>query len=358
MRVYPESYPGIPENNFEHLSTKKLLVRTLEDVSLKTTYIHLVPRRLCLLYLDLSNPLNINTMKNSIFYCLVLLLIVASCKQDNKEADTSTEESVKKEVASKSESRPVVTECFSDQKILPEAAFLWQGGWIYLYNFDLFSKEEGDAYKKSPQTFFDETVMTILYNEVAEEDRANAGVLISYISTPQAANDSFMTPPGLAIQNIVDCNKASGGTIYIYPYQGINGAKLGEPYNGNPELSNQSDLDVLKQNWVNQITTPSEKRNVYSLTESYIHSWKSLMDNGIGKNATDIGISVNLGLRTLEPGEEDDFPTNPGSNPDGTAGAGAIVYVNVLYFGGTEWKNDDSFPYMDNFARPCPIYCN
>jgi hypothetical protein len=291
-------------------------------------------------------------MKNSIFYLLVLMLCFASCKQTNEEKVVNENESteiaaINKVVTDQTTSNPCTdpwdgSNCYCSLEIFPEAAFVWQSSWISYYNYDLNTRKLRDKglYSNSPQTYFDSETMIKLHREI--KDEANAGVLISYITTDNASID---TPPGLAIQNIVDCAVVPGGEIIFVP----SGTKLGEEYS-----TDQGQLDKMTANWLSQ----NEKNdNVYSIAEGYIYSWEALMNNGRNKNATDIGISANFGLRTLEPGEEDNFKKNPRTMTKAIGKTGSVVYVNVLYFGIEEQNPDGTFSTMLNFAKPCPIYC-
>lgn len=284
-------------------------------------------------------------MKNSIFYYLVLSLIVISCKQesDNKTKVSTETVTIEAEGSEGDTSGFDGTNCFSSNRIYGETAYMWQAGWVSYYN-EYFP--ESEPRPNSPEIKFGSKKMQNLYDEAKQYGvPANEmGVIITYIMEDDQP-DSF---PYLAIQSIVNCTVVEGGLIY---------------YKSPTELLDYgpADLNGLKQNWLNFL----DPNYVFSVAEAYMYSWEALVTDG---DARESGIAVNYGLRTLGLGEEEDFPSYDAAmeNTEGTTEenvdgiVGSVVYCNVLYFQGDESdaSADGSGIALLDFARPCPAYCN
>jgi len=240
---------------------------------------------------------------------------------------------------------PELNNCFCSEQIFPETAWMWQSSWVSYYNYDFTTNQEGSTYSNSPSFNIASAEMSTLYLEIA--DATNAGVLISYIID----QNETVPIPGIAIQNVVNCAVDPDGSIFVVYY-------LPSQFNGGDfeGIITQSQLNSLQANWVSLNETNASE--VFSIAEGYINSWDSLKPANNSVDATQTGITISYGLRTLEPGEEDNFLANPNAEPAGMTGS--IVYCNILYFGADESaKNADGANTMLlDFAKPCPTYCH
>ena len=258
-------------------------------------------------------------MKNSLFYCLLTFLVLASCNLKNENKSIA----VAKTLATSQITDTLP--CFSGSQIYHETAYLWQASWA-TYNNEIGNGNAGEPYTNSPQLNFEEHRLNALQSEVV--NAPNPGVLLWYILLNE--NDTI---PSLAMQNTVSCIIYNQSTILV--------AHL----NGNPNsIISPADLEIYKQNW----SDAGEKNlSVHTKVYGYNYSWVRIQEY-IDADRDTSGIFVSYGLRTIVPDEigyDVDSLTNK---------TGSVIYCNVMY-GNEDEENDLS--YLGDFALPCPTYC-
>lgn len=211
-------------------------------------------------------------------------------------------------------------------KIYPEAAKMWNASWL-----DVFEKDTTDAIRTlTPED------LTYLYKQYADTPNATHGLRFYYGLT-----DEGNQIPDLLIVNTLDCQfkgDADGMALLVTP-DGSERISLNEAGQYVYRWQEKSDAD----NWT----------SVYA----YNYRWDQIKE--LVGESLDAPMHIVYGLRTLSPDEnKTEFQLPTVDSNTGEVLFGSIVYVNVLYVGEKNFALTDDDEQFDNFARPCPRFCD
>lgn len=213
-------------------------------------------------------------------------------------------------------------------ELYPEAAIMWKDSWINLHQED--TSDELRVLKAAD-------LLELSQRQKGEDP--NAEGLRFYYGLP----DNTTEVPELVIVNTLNCKDLTGeGEI----------ALLVTP-KGSEKIS-MKDAAVYTHRWQLR-RSRSEKTSVHA----YNYRWDQitkLVGTDIDKD-----MKIEYGLRTLSPDENQTEFEPADKNSDGDVSDvkyGSIIYVNVLSVVSKELLAEDEDGQLDNFARPCPRYCD
>lgn len=263
-------------------------------------------------------------MKNSIFSFIMVLLIMSSCKEAQKEEQTTTGED------SATEDTSLNSSCYNSVKIDKNTAWIWEQSWVSTET-SIYPK---DSVSTSPELHFSTENIHLLMPPLKE----NNGALLYYI-----LKDETEKIPSLAMIQTDKCvsqlDQCEGNCV------------LASWYNGEQEFIRRDSLQKYKSYWKTHIegVLPSAKLFV----EGYNYSW-ALIDY-LSKDKQ--GITVKYGVRTLGPGEILEFVSETDSLKN-TVGIPVICNIIIgLKEGQTFQEAAEEIEEYD-FAKPCPHYCD
>ncbi len=211
-------------------------------------------------------------------------------------------------------------------KIYPEAAKMWNTSWL-----DVFAQDTSGAIR----TLTTED-LNYLYSQYKDAPNEAHGLRFYY-----GIADEGHEIPNLMIANTISCQykpDADGMILLV-----------------TPEGSRKIPLDSAKE----YATTWKLKSDVNNRTSVYAYNYRwDQIKELVGENL-DTDMHIVYGLRTLSPDEnKTEFQLPEVNKETGEILFGSIVYVNVLYTGERDFALTDDDEQFDNFARPCPRFCD
>jgi len=285
-------------------------------------------------------------MKNLVSLGMMALLIAAtSCKDAQKE--TQTTEPEEKSLEEKIDSK----DCYEHESISPDTALLWFNSWSYAAGGVI-----GGEFPDSPEFVFSKDNI----DKIEPELKTNKGALIYYIlkDPVTSASTDEEKIPSLAMIRTKDCD----------PFYGDCGdycVLVSWRDTGKQEFLTQKELDdgILVNYITNWTTYLNSIDEAVIKVEGYYYPW-TLIDFLLGKSSPIVkqqGIVIKYGVRTLGPGEIQEFEEEPYTEP-------YIIPVlcNVIFPLGEGQSTEEAFQVHaelvgDNgfdFAKPCPTYCD
>lgn len=251
----------------------------------------------------------------------MMLLILASCKQKEKDLGMVTAETMAMSFEEPSENPT----CFTSYQIYEETAYIWQQSWLSYYG-----QYKNTQLPTSPIIYFGRPELNQLYQEA--KNQSNPGILLYYVLT-----ESTNTIPALAIVNTVDCNPVWDDDILL--------SEMGDQ---TARIIPRDSFDLYQGYWVERAASARTATPVYA----YNYSWQSLYNN-LANKSDDYGMAVKFGLRTIEPDDIKLF-----SETADTTMTGSVVYCNIIAFAqyGSNYSAETVTALYD-FAMPCPEVC-
>lgn len=278
---------------------------------------------------------------------MALLITITSCKDQ-------PEEEKKETIAYENTStmvEPDYNKCYEHESISPDTALLWFNSWAYAAG-----GVAGGEFPEGPELIFSKDNI----DKIEPDLKTNKGVLIYYILKEPVDSSSSDEEkiPSLAMIRTQDCTPVIDGC-------GDHCVLVSWQDTGEQEFLTQKEVDDgllinYRSNWTTYLQTIGE---AHIKIEGYFYPW-TLIDYLLDKsslNDKQKAFVIKYGVRTLGPGEINEFEKDPGSEP-------FIIPVlcNVIFPKEEGQSTEDAFnahaeAIGDNgfdFAKPCPAYCN
>lgn len=281
-------------------------------------------------------------MKNSIFYYLFVLLIVASCKEQPK--DTNTEKNKADFICLE---KPIdYSKCYFTREIPKDAGSIWINSW----KFSAYNTIDIKLDTPVPELIFTQEKI----EKLIPRDTINKGTLIYYILNDSVRENTLAKNkiPSLAMIRTDKCkptfNDCNDHCVLVSWYN--------EEHTINEEFINIDSLKQYRKNWKDFL---HETTKAHIEVEGYFYSWNLIMDDILENSKSQL--CIRYGVRTLGPDEIDQFE-NPETDHDPTHEVGIPILCNII-FGMDETlysTTEEAFAATTDhdFAKPCPAYCN
>ncbi|GAB5522898.1 MAG: hypothetical protein Roseis2KO_07700 [Roseivirga sp.] len=259
----------------------------------------------------------------SMLFTLLLFVAGTTFSSDYSKTDTFMSSAKSDYFILTDQSEDCNTETY---KIYPEAAKMWNASWL-----DVFEQDTIDAVRTLTTADLD-----YLYKQYADVPNASHGLRFYYGLTGEGSEI-----PDLIIANTLECQyKADADNmVLLVTTEGSKTVSLYEARQYTDRWQEKSDLE----NWT----------SVYA----YNYRWDQIKAL-VGENLNE-PMHIVYGLRTLSPDEnKTEFQRPEVDTTQKEVLFGSIVYVNVLYVGARDLALTNDDEQFDNFARPCPRFCD
>jgi hypothetical protein len=283
-------------------------------------------------------------MKNLLSFSMIALLLLASCKEAQKEEQTTKDED------SSTNDTALIIGCYDSSPIHRDTAEIWFNSWVYAAN----SIMDEATITNSPDVHFSKDNINLMMPTLKE----NNGALIYYILRKpyvKERNGQIGNPtPSLALIGTDKCDSTlpscNQNCVLVSWYSS-------DEFVGFQEFIDKSLLDGYRKNWTDYLDSIKE---AHVKIKGYSYSWSLiyyLLNGDSAARKPKDEIVVKYGVRTLGPGEIDQFvregePVDPA--------VGLPVLCNVILGKDFEVEMADALAATEeyNFAKPCPHYCD